>query len=166
MLTTLKHKEPSSLSQTEKKKKQTECIILLDFAEIYHYVMQNKIQGSYWNKGQYAMHLVVIYFKNDGVLHHISLCIISDDLDHETCFTHKLQRIVLLFIKENLPQIKSIHYFSGGCAGQYKNYMAFLNLCHHKSGFNSDATWAFFATNYGKSPCNRIGGTVKSKILC
>ena len=91
---------------------------------------------------------------------------LSDDLDHDTCFTQKLQRIVLLSIKENLPQIKSIHYFSGGCAGQCKNYKAFLNLCHHKSVFNNDVTWAFFATNYGKSPCNRIVGTVKSKILC
>ena len=54
------------------------------------------------------MHPVVIYFKKDGVLHHISLCIISDVLEHDTCFAHELQRIVMLYIKENLPQIKSI----------------------------------------------------------
>ena len=54
------------------------------------------------------MHPVVIYFKKDGVLHHISLCIISDDLEHDICFVHELQRIV---IKENLPQIKSVDYF-------------------------------------------------------
>ena len=54
------------------------------------------------------MHPVVIYFKKDGVLHRISLCIISDVLEHDTCFVHELQRIVMLYIKENLPQIKSV----------------------------------------------------------
>ena len=39
------------------------------------------------------MHPVAIYFKKDGVLHHISLCIISDYLEHDTCFAHELQRI-------------------------------------------------------------------------
>ena len=58
----------------------------------------------------------------------------------------------MLCIKKNFPQIKSVDYFSDGCAGQHKNYKAFLNLCHHKSDFDNDATWAFFATSHGKSP--------------
>ena len=66
------------------------------------------------------MHLVVINFKKGGALYHVSLCIIGDDLEHGTCFGHELQRIVMLYIKENLLQIKGIDYFSDGCAGQYK----------------------------------------------
>ena len=62
------------------------------------------------------------------------------------------------------PQIKSVDSFNDGCAGQHKNYKAFLNLCHHKSDFDTDAIWAFFATSHGKSPCDGIGGTVKRKI--
>ena len=82
-----------------------------------------------------------------------------------TCFVHELQRMVMLFIKENLPRVKNIEYFSEGCAGQYKSFKAFLNLCHHKSDFGLDATWTFFATSHGKSPCDGIGGTVKRKVL-
>ena len=48
--------------------------------------MQDEIQGYHWNKDQCIMHSVLIYFKKDGVLHHTSLCIISDDLEHDTCF--------------------------------------------------------------------------------
>ena len=62
----------------------------------------------------------------------------------------------MLCIKKNFPQIKSVDYFSDGCAGQHKNYKAYLNLCHHKSDFDNDATWAFFATSHGKSPYNII----------
>ena len=154
------------LKQRKEEIRETECIILLDFAENYHYVVQDEIQGYHWNKDQCTMHPVVVYFNTDNVLHHISLCIISDDLEHDTCFAHELQRIVMLYIKDNLPQIKSVDHFSDSCAGQHKNYKAFLNLCHHKSDFDIDATWAFFATSHGKSPCDRIGSTVKCKILC
>ena len=64
------------------------------------------------------MHTVAIYFKKDGVLHHISLCIISDYLERDTYFAHELQRIVMLYIKESLPQFKSVDCFSDSCAGQ------------------------------------------------
>ena len=137
----------------------------MDFAENYHYVVQVEIQGYHWNKDQCTMYPVVIYFKKDGVLHHISLCNISDDLEHGNCFVHELQRIVMPHIKENLPQIKSVTYLNDDCAGQYKNYKAFLNLCHHKSYFDIDETWAFFATSHGKSSCDGICATVKCKIL-
>ena len=36
-----------------------------------------------------------------------------------------------------------------------------MNLCSHKDDFGLDATWSFFATCHGKSPCDGIGGTVK-----
>ena len=78
----------------------------MDFAENYHYVVQDEIQGYHWNKDQRTMHPMVIYFK-DGVLHHMSLCIISDDLEHETCFVHELQKIVkLLHHGEDAPDQK------------------------------------------------------------
>ena len=78
---------------------------------------------------------------------------------------HHPQIFLMLFIKENLPSVKNIEYFSDGCAGQYKSFKAFLNLSHHQSDFALDATWTFFATSHGKSLCDGIGGTVKRKVL-
>ena len=31
----------------------------------------------------------------------------------------------------------------------------------HSHDFGIEATWSFFATSHGKSPCDGIGGTVK-----
>ena len=62
-----------------------------------------------------------------------------------------------------MPQISIIGYFSDGCAAQYKNYENILNL-YHKDEFSLNAVWSFFATSHGKSPCDGIGGTVKSQI--
>ena len=71
----------------------------------------------------------------------------------------------MIYIMEKLSQIKIVDYFHDDCAEQYKNYKAFLKLYHDKSDFNIDATWAFFAASYGKSPSDGIGSTVKCKIL-
>ena len=99
------------------------------------------------------MHHVVIYFKKDGVLHHISLCIISDNLEHDTCFVHELQRSVMFYFPENLPQTKSVDYFHDGCAGQFKKYKTKVRF------------WHWWNMGHGKSPCDRISVIVKHKIL-
>ena len=65
--------------------------------------------------------------------------------------------------KSNISQeIETIHYFSDGCADQYKNCKNFINICHHEQDFAMKCTWSFFATSHGKSPCDGIGGTVKT----
>ena len=57
-----------------------------------------------------------------------------------------------------------MHYFSDGCAGQYKNCKNFLNLCLHYGDFRVKCEWNIFATSHGKSPCNGIGRTVKRLV--
>ena len=42
----------------------------------------------------------------------------------------------------------------------FKNYN-FMNLCLHKQDFCVDAEWIFFPTSHGRSPCDRIDGSVK-----
>ena len=114
------------------------CIILLDFAENYHYIVQDEVQGFHWNKAQCTLHPVVLYYKNEkNELVHTSLCFISDD--HDTSFVHQLQKLVCNFIKETLPQIKRLEYWSDGCAGQYKNFKNMMNLCNHKDDFGFEA---------------------------
>ena len=56
-----------------------------------------------------------------GTQIYVLVIIKNDDLEHDTCFVHELQRIVMHYIKENLPQTKSVDYFSDGCAGQFQN---------------------------------------------
>jgi hypothetical protein len=54
-----------------------------------------------------------------------------------------------------------MHYFSDGCAGQYKNYTNFINICLHEKHFDVKCIWSFFATSHGKSPCDGLGRTLK-----
>ena len=89
------------LKKRKKELKENECIILLDFAENYHYMVQDEIQGYHWNKDQCTLHPVVIYYRVGNEVKHISLCILSDDLEHDTSFVHELLRRVMLLLRRN-----------------------------------------------------------------
>ena len=138
------------------------AIILIDFSENYAFVVQDEAQGYHWTSESCTLHSVLVHYKNaEGMKMVSSHCVISDDLKHDVSMIYKTQEKVLKFIQENLPHIEEIHYFSDGCAAQYKNKYNFLNLCHHEKDFNLKAVWSFFATSHGKSECDGIGGTVK-----
>ena len=66
-----------------------------------------------------------------------------------------------MLVKFRCPQLKKVHYFSGGCVGQYKNKYNFTDLCYHEKDFGLACEWHFFATSHGKNACDGIGGTVK-----
>ena len=71
----------------------------------------------------------------------------------------------LSIIKQHIrDRLKKAHYFSDGCAGQYKNCKNVINLYHHKDDFNLECVSNFFATSHGKSACDGIGGTVKRLV--
>ena len=147
--------------------KQEEVIVLGDFSENFKFVVQDESQGYHWNQRQCTLHPVVIYhkFTEPASLISESLCFLSDDLDHDVSMVYKILQETVHYIKEKIsPGIKLIHYFSDGCAGQYKNCKNFVNLCHHQEDFGIKCEWNFFATSHGKSPCDGIGGTVKRLV--
>ena len=74
-------------------------------------------------------------------------------------------RDTIKYIHDNITEALSKgHYFSDGCAGQYKNCMKFLNLCLPNSDLREKCEWNFFATSHGKSPFDGIGGTVEQLV--
>ena len=139
-----------------------EVMVLGDFAENYQYMIQDKIRSFHWSKEYCTLHPLVIYYKYADVnLQHYSLCFISDDNTHDISFVHKIQTLLVEFLKQRLSNITKIYYVSDGCGGQYKNFKNFLNLCFHKEDFSIEAEWIFFAISNGKSLCDGIGREVK-----
>ena len=78
-------------------------------------------------------------------MNHQSICFISDHMNHDSICVYALQRIAIDYVKELLPHINIVIYFSDGCAAQYKNYKDFSNL-YHEIDLGLTATWNFFAT--------------------
>ena len=93
-----------------------------------------------------------------------SMAFFSNDLEHNTGFVYQVQKLLCNYLQLLYPSITNIQYFSDGCSTQYKNYKNLLNLTFHKQDFGFDVVWNFFATSHGKSPCDRLGGTIKRKL--
>ena len=55
-----------------------------DFAENYQLFVQDEIQSYHWSKEYCPLHPPVVYFiDSDGNIQHNSLCLISDDNNHD-----------------------------------------------------------------------------------
>ena len=79
------------------------------------------------------LHPVVVYFKDVSIyLWHVSICFISDGNWHDTQFVYEVQKTIINYLHELLPQVKKLFYFSNVCERQYKNYKNFMNLCLHE----------------------------------
>lgn len=64
-------------------------------------------------------------------------------------------------MKENVPGLNKIIYFSDGASAQYKKKKNFLNICLHEEDFGVSAEWNFFVTSHGKGPCDGIEEALK-----
>ena len=83
--------------------KANERIVLGDFTKNYQFC---------------TLHPLVVYFiDSDRNIQHNSLYFISDDNNHNKNIVYKIQTILVDYIKENLPIVDKIFYFSNG-----KNY--------------------------------------------
>ena len=56
--------------------KTNECLILADFAENYHFIVQDEIQSCHWSKESCSLHPVVIYALCNNTLQSFSYCFI------------------------------------------------------------------------------------------
>ncbi|XP_071948717.1 uncharacterized protein [Antedon mediterranea] len=140
------------------------AIVLLDFAENYSFLIQDAIQGFYWENSQATLHPFVIYYREEGELKCLSTSVISDCLKHDTSAVHAFISSIIPYIKEVLPEKTRLIYFSDGAASQYKNYKNLSNLCCHNKDHALQAEWHFFATSHGKHACDGIGGTIKRLV--
>ena len=98
-------------------------IVLGDCAENYQFLVQDEIQSYHWSKEYCSLHPLVVYFTDDdGNIRHNSLCVISDNNNQRTNFVYKIQTILVDYIRENLPIVDKIFYFSNNCAEESQKH--------------------------------------------
>lgn len=140
-----------------------ECVVVLDFAENYSFVVQDAAQSFHWNNSQATIHPFVIYFADkDGKIGHRCYACISDHRTHDTVTVFSfLKHFHEKYISQEFPFVHKIIYFSDGSAAQYKNFKNLTNLIFHYDDFGVQAEWNFYATSHGKNACDGVGGTIK-----
>lgn len=98
--------------------KEEEFKVVSDFAENLSYVVQNAIQGFHWNNDQATIYNVVMYYRQNGKVHHRSLVIVSDNRKHDATAVHTFNKIVIEYLRQEFSSVKKIIYFSDGAPQQ------------------------------------------------
>ena len=80
----IKDSQASYLRDSKENLDNKTCIILMDFAENYGFIMQDVIQGFYWQNRQTTLHPFAVYYRDLSAneLRCDSYCAISDHLKH------------------------------------------------------------------------------------
>ena len=139
--------------------------IHMDFAEDYRCRSQNEIQSAYWSPTQVTIHPVVIYFKQPGAQKssHRSFVFVSNESHHDATFVFTLIGRLILLLKEIVPNLKMVHYWTDSPASQYRNKSIFKIISCHDEYFGCSASWNYIQSGHGKGPCDPIGGVAKRK---
>ena len=66
----------------------------------YSFLVQDEIQGYHWKEIECPLHPVVVYICSSDNLVESSLCILSEDLNHDVAFVYKVVKETADFIKK------------------------------------------------------------------
>ena len=116
----------------------------------YSFILQDAAQGFIWNS-QVTIRQMVFYYRNadTGCTDHLCFAMISDHV-HDTVTVYTFQKVLMKELKEYLPLVLNVYYFSDSCGDLYKNFKNFVDLAYRRKDFGISAEWHFFATSYGK----------------
>ena len=128
--------------------------------ENYDFVIQNSTQSFHWNSNQATVSTVVVYYKQTVQLKHVSIAVISDNLNYDTIAVYEYQEIVISYHKTNFA-VKKVYYLTDGAGQHFKNKSNFQNLLFHEKDFGVTAEWHFHATAHGKGACDGIDAILK-----
>ena len=112
------------LKQLKENLKLNECIMQMDFAENFSFIIQDEVQSSYFSENQAILHPFVIYVQslNGNLLTESKCyCFISDNLLHNTEAVFSYVSKIIPILKEEYPQVQKINYFTDGASSHYKN---------------------------------------------
>ncbi|CAC5405224.1 unnamed protein product [Mytilus coruscus] len=138
------------------------CIVHMDFAENYQWKSVEEIQSAYWNQTSVTIHPVVVYYKVDGnELLHKSIVVISDEMGHNSATVLSIIDQIIPEIKQLLPTVECIHYWTDYPTSQYRNKAIFNAIANHSLDHGIRAKWNYWEAGHGKAPCDGIGGTSK-----
>ena len=87
---------------------------------------------------------------------------LSSESHHDATFIYTLVGKLVPLLKEIVPNLKMIHYWTDSPTSQYRNKTIF-KVIYHEEYLNCKASWDYMEAGHGKGPCDSIDGTAKHK---
>jgi len=153
------------------------CIVI-DFAMNYGHAHQDAVQSEHWSKHQSTVAPVAIWYRDkDGNLVMEAIIFISEDTKHSNKFVQYVLEKVIKSYQEKLwgecneRELKRVHVWSDGCAGQFKNrnqlywLVRIINSLSFKAAVSGPyVSHNFFASCHGKGPSDALAAIIKTAL--
>ena len=140
--------------------KDGELLIHVDYSENYKN-KQSEIKAAYYEQGQFSLFTVVIYMKQNDDTVCKNYALVTPENDQSCNISFGLNNFILSTMQADYD-IKTVKFWSDGCASQFRSQFAFFMLSKFDHSINIE--WNYFEANHGKGVVDGIGGTVKHAV--
>ena len=145
-------------------------------SENYTCRSQDEIQFQYFDANKVSIHVSILYRhaslpvdgkesteeKPELIKEHIF--VLSDDNTQDYHHSHHSQKLIFDYITKELNlQIKKVHEFTDGRAGQYKSRHTFGDLSCSLADFGFQVDRHFFETSHAKGEQDAAGANIKQR---
>lgn len=155
------------INSIKKNLSDNEILCHIDFSENYVCKYNCEIQSVHFgsSKPQITLHTGVLYHKDKQTLQTVptSFCTLSKSLRHDPAAICCHLEPIIAEMKNQVPDLKTIHFLSDGPATQYKNKKMFYLMCSYLSDkLNVEKMyWHYSESGHGKGAPDGIGGYIK-----
>ncbi|CAF1132322.1 unnamed protein product [Didymodactylos carnosus] len=135
-------------------------VVQVDYAENFALGEQDAIQSARWSTKTISIFTAHAWC---GALN-FSFALPSNNVSHDKYCVSTCISFIIGELKQYLPELAQIIFFSDGVASQFKQRFLFRNLARMSNEHDLKLLWNFFATSHGKRVVDGIGGTVKRMV--
>ncbi|CAC5410149.1 unnamed protein product [Mytilus coruscus] len=135
--------------------------IWMDFAENYNCSAVKEIQSAYLNTAMVSLHTMVVYFPEGHIKKLQSMVAVSDLVQHNATTVFTILKKTIPIVKEEYPELTTVHYLTDSPTSQYRNRYVFQILANHEADFGMKGRWNYLEAGHGKDPCDGLGASVK-----
>ena len=168
------YRQFSELKWLKKNLKEDEVILSVDFSKNYENKQRHEVQSAYFGHESFTIFTAACYFhKNISIkngqlnaesnLVKFPVVVISNETSHDRNVAFSNNNQLIRMVKDLVPTITTFHFWSDGCAGQFRSQFVFRSFCYYPADIN--LTWSYGEAHHFKGPHDGIGGTVKRKVF-
>lgn len=153
----IKREQSKFFEQMKDNSDDKSIVVQVDYAENFTTEEQDAIQSAHWSTK--SISIFTAHAWCDPL--NFSFALPSNNVTHNKFCINTCLDFLIGELKQYLPDLKTIIFFSDGAASQFKQRFLFRNLTRLSIDYDLNLSWSFFATSHGKGVVDAIGGTVK-----
>ncbi|CAF3317809.1 unnamed protein product [Rotaria sp. Silwood2] len=156
----IKRTQSYLFEQMKQRTDDRKVLLQVDYAENFVMDHQDAIQLAHWSTRTLSIFTAHAWCGASN----FSFALVSDNVTHDKYCIHVCLNYIISELKQYLPNLEEITFFSDGAASQFKQRYLFQNLTRMMMEHDLKLSWNFFATSHGKGVVDAIGGIVKRMV--